>query len=194
MVRTVKTALRKTLGKSSLSLSELITILTEIEAMTVNSRPIAYLSNEGQDPLPLCRAHFLIGRRMSSLPLARLHLDSNFSSRKELLKYYNYKEQLMRLFWSRWRYGLEWLNKTENFWPKVNQLNSKSFFHNVENECKSKINVNSIIINEKIIDFNKYSSLKKLLRVTAYVFRFINLLRHKQEKASTLTLEELRKA
>ncbi|XP_055944606.1 uncharacterized protein LOC129975568 [Argiope bruennichi] len=102
MVRTVKTALRKTLGKSCLTVEQLLTVLTEIEGM-INSRPITYVGSDTEEPIALTPAHFLLGKRVTSLPSVRLHLDSNLSSRKCLIKAFNYREKLMRSFWSRWK-------------------------------------------------------------------------------------------
>ncbi|XP_055928674.1 uncharacterized protein LOC129959809 [Argiope bruennichi] len=102
MVRTVKTALRKTLGKSCLTVEHLLTVLTEIEGM-INSRPITYVGSDTEEPIALTPAHFLLGKRVTSLPSVRLHLDSNLSSRKCLIKPFNYREKLMRSFWYRWK-------------------------------------------------------------------------------------------
>ncbi|XP_055941720.1 uncharacterized protein LOC129971768 [Argiope bruennichi] len=67
MVRTVKTALRKTLGKSCLTVEQLLTVLTEIEGM-INSRPITYVGSDTEEPIALTPAHFLLGKRVTSLP------------------------------------------------------------------------------------------------------------------------------
>ncbi|GBM64459.1 hypothetical protein AVEN_194222-1 [Araneus ventricosus] len=80
MVRTVKTALRKTLGNSCLTVEQLLTVLIEIEGM-INSRPITYVGNDTEEPTALTPAHFLLGKRITSLPSVRLRLDSNLSSR-----------------------------------------------------------------------------------------------------------------
>ncbi|GBM23688.1 hypothetical protein AVEN_187976-1 [Araneus ventricosus] len=102
MVRTVKTALRKTLGKSCLTVEQLLTVLIEIEGM-INSRPITYVGSDTEEPNALTPAHFLLGKRITSLPSVRLRLDSNLSSRKCLIKSFNYRERLMRSFWTRWK-------------------------------------------------------------------------------------------
>ncbi|XP_054709780.1 uncharacterized protein LOC129219413 [Uloborus diversus] len=60
MVRTIKTSLRKIVGRSSLSLNELETVFIEIEA-TINSRPITYVYDDPSEPSPLTPAHFLVG-------------------------------------------------------------------------------------------------------------------------------------
>ncbi|GFV58572.1 integrase catalytic domain-containing protein [Trichonephila clavipes] len=69
----------------------------------IDSRPITYVGSETEEPIPLTPAHFIIGKRITSLPPVRLHLDSNLSSRKCLIKAFNYREKLMRSFWSRWK-------------------------------------------------------------------------------------------
>ncbi|GFT61007.1 integrase catalytic domain-containing protein [Trichonephila clavipes] len=68
MVRSVKVALRKTLGSLSLTTEQLLTVLTEIEGM-INSRPITYVDSETEEPIPLTPAHFIIGKRITSLLL-----------------------------------------------------------------------------------------------------------------------------
>ncbi|GFX64363.1 integrase catalytic domain-containing protein [Trichonephila clavipes] len=96
MVRSVKVALRRS------SLTTEVSNCSEIEGM-FNSRPITYVGSETKEPIPLTPAHFIIGKRITSLPPVRLHLDSNLSSRKCLIKAFNYREKLMRSFWSRWK-------------------------------------------------------------------------------------------
>ncbi|XP_064469670.1 uncharacterized protein LOC135384399 [Ornithodoros turicata] len=66
MVRTVKTTLRKVLGTSSLTLDQLTTLLTEVEAM-VNSRPISFVYSDSNEPDPLSPAHFLVGKHITRL-------------------------------------------------------------------------------------------------------------------------------
>ncbi|GFT64163.1 integrase catalytic domain-containing protein [Trichonephila clavipes] len=69
----------------------------------INSRPIIYVGSETEEPIPLIPAQFIIGKRITSLPPVRLHFDSNLSSRRCLIKAFNYREKLMRSFWSRWK-------------------------------------------------------------------------------------------
>ena len=66
MIKSTKRCLRKIVGQAKLSYDELITALTEIEAV-VNSRPLTYLSPEDLEE-PLTPSHFLCGRRILSLP------------------------------------------------------------------------------------------------------------------------------
>ena len=66
MVQSVKRCLKKTIGRAKLSYDELLTALTEAEAI-VNSRPLSYLSSEDLKE-PLTPSHLLAGRRVLSLP------------------------------------------------------------------------------------------------------------------------------
>ncbi|XP_070384802.1 uncharacterized protein [Dermacentor albipictus] len=67
MVRSVKTSLKKVLGNSYCNFEELTTILTEIEAV-INSRPLTYVCTEANEPEPLATSHFLVGKRLTTLP------------------------------------------------------------------------------------------------------------------------------
>nr|CAI5839885.1 unnamed protein product [Callosobruchus analis] len=60
MVRTVKDALKLSIGRRSLKYDELQTVLTEVEA-TVNSRPLTYVGNDADNIVILTPSHFLIG-------------------------------------------------------------------------------------------------------------------------------------
>ena len=59
MVGTVKRSLRKTIRKACLNLMQLLTIITEAEAI-VNSRPLTYVSSEIEDKIALTLADFLM--------------------------------------------------------------------------------------------------------------------------------------
>lgn len=72
LVRSVKTCLRKVMGRASLSFEELPSLLAEVEA-AINSRPVTFVYNEPEEPQPLMPAHFLIGKRLSSLPPKPFH-------------------------------------------------------------------------------------------------------------------------
>ncbi|GFR06637.1 integrase catalytic domain-containing protein [Trichonephila clavata] len=97
--RTIKTCLRKIIGRSSLSLNELETVFVEIEAM-INSRPIY---DDPSEPSPLTPAHFLIGKRLLSLPVTRVSREDLTGSRLSLLKRYRHQQNLLNQFWNRWR-------------------------------------------------------------------------------------------
>ncbi|MBA4719447.1 MAG: transposase family protein [Nitrosopumilus sp.] len=66
MIKSTKRCLRKVIGRAKLHYDELITALTEIEAV-INSRPLTYLSPDNLEE-PLTPSHFLCGRRILNLP------------------------------------------------------------------------------------------------------------------------------
>lgn len=75
LIGTVKTALRKVLGRSCLSSEELSTILTEVEAV-LNSRPLTYSDNDPSEPTAITPAHFLVGHQLTTLPEVTTMSDS----------------------------------------------------------------------------------------------------------------------
>ena len=62
-----KTTMEKVLGRTFVSLIDLQTIVTEIEA-TINDCPLTYMSADVRDPEPLTPAHLLYGRQIVLLP------------------------------------------------------------------------------------------------------------------------------
>ncbi|GBM03662.1 hypothetical protein AVEN_134896-1 [Araneus ventricosus] len=101
-IRTIKTCLKKIIGKSSLSIKELETVFSEIEAI-INSRPITYLYNEPSEPSPLTPSHFLVGKRLMSLPVVQPKIEELSINRNSLEKRFKYQQTLMNHFWNRWR-------------------------------------------------------------------------------------------
>lgn len=65
-MRSVKTCLKRVLGRALLNFEELTTMLTEVEAV-LNSRPLSYVHNDVSDPQPLKPSHFLVGKTLTSL-------------------------------------------------------------------------------------------------------------------------------
>lgn len=62
-----KETLRRALGHSRLSPEEIEMVLCEVE-VAVNSRPLTPLAGDAEEHSPLTPAHFLIGRRTTSVP------------------------------------------------------------------------------------------------------------------------------
>ena len=104
MVGNVKKALRKCIGRSVLSLIELLTILTETEAM-VNSRPLVYVGDEIEQILT--PAHFLSLSATVSLPQGTAEEDPDFrmsmSSAEHLLEVWKKGQKRLNTFWTHWR-------------------------------------------------------------------------------------------
>lgn len=66
-VKQVKRHLYPAVGNTILTFEELATICCRIEAV-LNSQPITAINNDPNDPEPLTRGHFIIGRSLLSLP------------------------------------------------------------------------------------------------------------------------------
>lgn len=100
-----------------------------------------------------------------------------------------------RLWWE----GPGWLRKGEETWPSRLELDNSS---EIVNEMK-RVNVMVAIAKEptegvrNVIDIDRFSNLGKLLRVTAYVRRFIENLKLKKErkelKSGKVSVEEIEK-
>ncbi|CAK1597961.1 unnamed protein product [Parnassius mnemosyne] len=95
-VKSTKYHLLRVLGNCHLTYEELYTTLTQIEAI-LNSRPLTPLSSDPADCTPLTPGHFLIGRKLTSLP----QLDYQHQS-TPLLNRFQRIEQLRQHFWERW--------------------------------------------------------------------------------------------
>ena len=119
MVRSIKTPLRKILGKAKLSFREVETLLTNIEAQ-INSRPLTDVSADKKDPLPLTPSHLLIGRNLLTLPEVPKQIKAT-----TLGKRWQYRQRMEKQFWSRWHkeYLAElnqyhkWTNTSKNAKP-----------------------------------------------------------------------------
>jgi len=89
------------MGEAKLTLSELNTLLCQIEAC-LNSRPITPMSSDPSDAEALTPAHFLIGGAMK-LPSEPDLSNENIGH----LRRWKYVQLLMQIFWRRWQ--LEYL-------------------------------------------------------------------------------------
>ena len=100
LIRTVKSALKKTLGRSVLSRVELETLLHEVEA-SVNSRPLTFVSDDFDAAHPLTPSHFLSGRVTGArVPVSDDSADVSASSltERELQR-----QELLSRFWAVWQ-------------------------------------------------------------------------------------------
>ncbi|KRX24994.1 hypothetical protein T07_11505 [Trichinella nelsoni] len=123
LVRSMKNALRKVLGKALLRSWELHTVLCELEAR-INDRPRTLLSEDPHDCAPLTPAHFLIRRELASLqiPAASTSTPTNASG---LRKRWRHQQLLMKHLWNQWlEEYLETLTSREK-WTKIGQQPEK---------------------------------------------------------------------
>lgn len=92
-VRSVKTALRTTLGAQTVTEEVLRTVLVEVENI-LNSRPLGYVSSDVADPDPVTPNSLLMGRPDSSLPQV-VYSDSELLSKKR----WRHSQVLSDHFW-----------------------------------------------------------------------------------------------
>ena len=109
MVGLMKRSLKKSIGKNLLWMEELVTIITEVEAV-VNSRPITYTYSDIEEGSPLTPAHFLCGKRLIDIPDTIIDedefIDPDFNpslDKEEMSNHFKMRDSRMKSFWSCWR-------------------------------------------------------------------------------------------
>lgn len=101
-VRSAKHHLRRVMGDSVLTLSQFITLTTQVEAM-LNSRPLTALSTDPAELSALTPGHFLIGAPLAALPEPNLReVPSNRLHHWQLIQAFHQR------IWQRWQ--LEYLH------------------------------------------------------------------------------------
>ncbi|KRX51908.1 hypothetical protein T09_4059, partial [Trichinella sp. T9] len=118
LLRSVKLALRKTVGRSLLTFDELQTVLCEVEAR-INDRPLTLVSSVAQDELALNPAQFLIGWSLATLP------DGNGGARstgmKHLLRRRAHQRKVIAHLWKRWRREYITTMNRRGKWRKIQE-------------------------------------------------------------------------
>lgn len=104
-VKSVKFHMKRVASNVNLTFEEYYTLLTQIEAV-LNSRPLSSLSTDINDPEPLTPAHFLIGRRITSVPEPGL---LEFPDNR--LSKYQHIQKVTQHFWRRW--SREYINELQ---------------------------------------------------------------------------------
>ena len=101
LVQSVKRCLRKVVGRSTLTLDELTTIIIEIET-TLNNRPLTYMhdDNEGLSQA-LTPASLIYGRRLATTPGSRQF--EVISTCKALTKRAKHQQQALNCFIRQWQ-------------------------------------------------------------------------------------------
>lgn len=72
VVRSMKLLLKRTVGEACLTVAEMTTMLTQIEAI-LNSRPLTPLSDDPNDLRALTPGHFLVREMLQTYPEPDLH-------------------------------------------------------------------------------------------------------------------------
>ena len=99
MVRSVKTPLKKVVGKAKLNYEEMETVLVEIEAL-INSRPLTYLYEDDVSE-PLTPSHLLAGRNLASPPSSPSLVDCDSQM---LTRRFRYLRCTLRTLWRQFRH------------------------------------------------------------------------------------------
>ena len=95
LVKSVKIALKKAIGDSTLTPFELYTCLLEV-ANLVNQRPIGRIPNDPDDGVYICPNDILLGRASPQVP------QGPFSETKNPRKRVEFVQKIVDSFWRRW--------------------------------------------------------------------------------------------
>ena len=102
LVQSVKIPLRKLIGKSVLAEDELVTKLLQVE-ITVNSRPLTFVTTDQRDPEPLSPFCILTGKRNHQLPtMIDMAVPSGNVSASDLRRKVKGNEEFSDAFWKCW--------------------------------------------------------------------------------------------
>ncbi|XP_064475679.1 uncharacterized protein LOC135389573 [Ornithodoros turicata] len=120
LIRSVKSALCKTLSRKILQFGEMQTLLAEVEAM-INPRPLTFVYNEDREPTPLTPASMIMGRRLTAPSSSNMVVPS-----RDLLQD---AEQSINLLKTTWRKQNEHLAQVWQRWHKEYLTELKSAYH-----------------------------------------------------------------
>jgi hypothetical protein len=99
LVRSVKGALRKSLGSSCLTRSELETSLIEVDAC-VNSRPVTFVGDDADGLNALTPSYFLIGRNAGFQ--TKISETERVVSQQDLTDRELIRQRRLEIFWEIW--------------------------------------------------------------------------------------------
>lgn len=118
-IKSVKGHIKRVVGNSHLDFEQLYTLLVQIEAI-LNSRPLCPISSEPDECDPLTPSHFLIGRRLTSLPNEDLLEISN-----NKLNTYQHVQKMAQHIWKRWSKEYVSELQTRTKWKQQHQVSIK---------------------------------------------------------------------
>lgn len=78
------------------------TIVTEIEALVNDHRPLTYVRNDLDDPSPLTPSQLIYGYRLTDLPISTESLEDGFGERILLTDRQKRCEKLRQQYWRCW--------------------------------------------------------------------------------------------
>lgn len=106
MMKSFKEPLAKTIGAKILSVTEMTTILKDIQG-TLNSRPLTVEHDDPQDFVPITPAKMLMGHNPTQLPQPKLTEEQiksiNKADRQDLLKRWQLRHAIAEQYWRLWR-------------------------------------------------------------------------------------------
>ena len=98
MIKSAKRCLKRAIGKTSLTYDELLTLVTEVEAV-LNSRPLSYITEDDFEE-PLTPSHLMLGYRVLSLPDSTAQEEPEYSPTPEdLSRRMKHVAETSRKFW-----------------------------------------------------------------------------------------------
>ena len=128
MVQSVKRNLRKTLKNAQLNYEELITVLTEVEAV-INSRPLTYLYSDNVNQA-LTPVHLIYGKRLLTLPDSIVYPQEEEDTPELLNKRMKYLITLQNKFCQKWQ--SEYLSELREQHKERNNKGSKSMNREIQ--------------------------------------------------------------
>lgn len=93
---------------------------------------------------------------------------------------------------SLWWKGPEWMGLPENFWPNHSPPSNTSAATD-EKRVPAVLQATSST-SQTVLDITRYSEAARLLRVTAWIMRYVHKLRHTSNESGSLTTRELDEA
>ena len=106
LIGLTKVTLKKVIGRSLLSVSDLETLVVQIECR-LNDRPITYVSSDINDPQPLTPSHLISGHRLTQFPNLvdeDCMLDPTFGDENHIGRLFRLRTKVLQSFWDRWKH------------------------------------------------------------------------------------------